>query len=135
MFMAALGIFPPRRRPSDPVAREGKAKPDRRSLEEVEREHRAIKKILAYPVLRVTQAELDALPRATADGGDADPNVCPIGAWLRCAPYAPLPGVAVVGHVVRGEDAICSQIGAPMSLPTRWMNRYRVEIIPEPAAA
>jgi hypothetical protein len=39
------------------------------------------------------------------------------------------PDVTVIGQIVRGEQAFCSQIGAPMSLPERFINRYQLKMV------
>ena len=73
----------------------------------------------------MSRAEFDHL----AQGKDLDLNTCPLGTTFVCKPFELLPGIVVVGQVVRGVDMFADQWGAGLSVPERGINRFRVEII------
>lgn len=81
--------------------------------------------ILRFSEKEMTKEYLAALPK----GETLDLYTCPIGTWFVCKPFPLLPDVIVVGQVVKGGDALCSQYGAGLSVPDRFVNRYRAKIV------
>jgi hypothetical protein len=90
----------------------------------LEERHRKIAGIRGFPEIRMSRCEFEKLPL----GKNLNLQTCPIGTRFVCTPWKFTPGITVVGQVVRGLDAFCSQIGAPMSVPERWVNRYRLAL-------
>jgi hypothetical protein len=85
------------------------------------------KRILSYPIKRMTQEEVDRLPR------DVEVDffrTCPIGSLFLCSSKTPeLEDLVVVGQVVKGDDMFADQWGGGLCVPDRGVNRYRLEII------
>ena len=54
-------------------------------------------------------------------------HFCGFGTFFRCKGSSTIEK-AVIGQLVRGEDALCSQYGAGLSVPERFVNRYRIRI-------
>lgn len=91
-----------------------------------------IHRIMRYPIAKFTRKKFDALPKLK----ELKLYECPMGTWLSWPDFEPaLPDVRVVGQVVPGLEAIAEQWGAGMSIPERYVNKYRVEFIAEPALA
>ncbi len=84
------------------------------------------RQILNYPVRKLTHEEYIQIPEALSKAQLRD---CSLGSWFRCRPYEHLPDVKVVMQIVDGQNALVAQIGAPLSPPPRWGNRYRVEFV------
>jgi hypothetical protein len=95
------------------------------SLEELEQRRR----ILSYPVKRMTRQEYRELP--CGDVVDADfLNSCPLRTCFVCKPSDIAPEVIAIGQVVRAEDLICNQFGGGLlSLPKRGINRYLLQVV------
>lgn len=95
------------------------------AAEKRKRDVEAAERVWRFPVKQMSQAELDQL----AQGKDIDLKTCPLGTFFVCRPSELLPGVIVVGQIVRGLDMFCDQWGSGMFVPERGINRFRVEII------
>ncbi|MBP6858761.1 MAG: hypothetical protein KBC33_02935 [Candidatus Pacebacteria bacterium] len=96
-----------------------------RRKKKAQEEHRAIERILSFPIETLKLSELQLLKKAD----EIDLNNCELGTWFICRPFAPLPNVIVLGHIVKGEEAIMSQFGGRTCIPERWINRYRVKLV------
>ena len=75
-----------------------------------------------YPTLEMTQKEYDSLPRGKDIPKD-DLKYVPFGFRFRTSPDE-----NIIGEVVKGLDALADQAGAALSVPERFINRYRVAI-------
>lgn len=87
---------------------------------------RTAARVRSYPVRHLSQAELARLPK----GAGLNLYTCPLGTCFVCAPHPHLPReIVVVGEVVAGDQLLCDQWGAGLSLPDRGINRYRAEVV------
>jgi hypothetical protein len=82
-------------------------------------------KVLKWPQVQMTGEQFAALKSQKIDL-----QTCPLGTWFvykKPLPY--LPGVTIIGQVVKGLDMFCDQWGAGLSVPDRGARKYRLEII------
>ena len=78
-----------------------------------------------FPLLELLPAQYDALPRAECLEEDFF-KYCPLGTMFLCKGANSIDD-AVVGVLVKGTES--TQIGAPMSPPDRWIDRFRPVIV------
>jgi len=77
-----------------------------------------------YPSIEMTQKEYDTLTQGKDQPKDFLKYV-PIGFRFKTTPDE-----TIIGEVVKGLDALEDQVGAAfLSLPERFVNRYKVKII------
>jgi len=76
-----------------------------------------------YPIIQLTQSEYAQIPRAE-DLPRGFLNTCPIGTLFRCRGSN-----KIIGQLVKGDDALGEQYGAGLSVPERFVNRYRIQVI------
>ena len=88
------------------------------------------KSIVKYPIVELTQKEFDELPKSGSFGIDWLRNEAPFDFKFICKPSELVPDVVVMGHLVKGMEAICEQYGAGLCVPKKFINRYSVKIIP-----
>lgn len=86
-------------------------------------------KIMRFPIVELTQTQFDEIPKAGDFSTDYLRNEAPFDFKFICRLWEYLPEVIVMGHLVKGVEAICEQHGAGMSVPDKFINRYRVEIV------
>jgi hypothetical protein len=89
------------------------------------------KRVARYPVRQMSRKEYTRLKAASVD---LNLNTCRLETWFACKPDELAPDLIVVGQVVRGDELIASQLGAPMSVPKRGINRYRVQFTDPPSS-
>jgi len=77
-----------------------------------------------YPIMQMTRAQYDGIPCAENMPIDFL-ETCAIGTKFRCRGSS-----EIIGQVVKGDDAFCSQYGAGLSVPARFVNRHRARVIP-----
>ena len=80
-----------------------------------------------YPILELTPEEYDSIPRAEDRPKDFVKH-CPIGTKFRCMGSTTFEDT-VIGIVVEGKDALINQYGAGLSVPERFINRYKVRLV------
>jgi hypothetical protein len=98
-------------------------------LEEAMRRDRAeAAKFLKYPQVRFSHEDFIGIPKAESLP-EGFLHRCPIGTLFICK-KSDESEVTVVGQVVNGLDALADQWGSGMSLPERFVNRYRVVVDP-----
>lgn len=100
-----------------------KAEELRRQNEVRAREFRV--KFSRYPVREFSRPDFDQLPKNV---GTEFLKTCPLGTWFLCKPVEGVE-IIVVGQVVKGDDLLCDQWGAGLSVPERGINRYQVKIL------
>lgn len=99
-----------------------------------ERELARLKRIESrskFPPMEFTMAEYDALPRSEdliEEFGERHLYSANIGLKFKCTGGEKLEDT-VVGHLVKGNDAICEQYGAGLFVPERFVNRYEPVIV------
>lgn len=76
-----------------------------------------------FPELTLTKEEFLTLT-AGETLGENDLKYVPIGFRFKCRGDH-----EVIGVVVKGMDAITEQFGAGLSIPERFVNRYRAKIV------
>ena len=102
----------------------------RRSREEAIDRRERIEKIRDYQLVELTQKEFDKLPKAGDFIVEWLRNEAPIGFEFICRRADWIPDdLVVLGHLVKGKEAICEQYGSGLSVPEKFVNRYRVKIV------
>ncbi len=94
------------------------------------KEQRRKENIMRYPLVDLTQKEFEEIPKAGDFKVDWLRNEAPFDFKFICKPNELVPGMVVMGHLVKGVEAICEQYGADLlSVPKKFINRYRVKIV------
>jgi len=77
-----------------------------------------------YPVMQIKRAQYDKIPRAE-DLPEGFLETCEFGFLFRCRGSN-----NIIGKLVNGNDAIGDQYGTGLSIPKRFVNRYRTRVVP-----
>ncbi len=77
-----------------------------------------------YPEVEMSVNQLNEL-QIPVQGIDL--NAVPIGFQFRCCPSRHTSEI-VIGTVVKGEDAFVAQWGSGLSVPDRFVNRFKVKL-------
>lgn len=79
----------------------------------------------------MSKEDFETLPKAEAATRDFL-AACPLDTWFISSQSELVPGIIVVGQVVKGDDLIGSQYGAGLCVPERGINRYQLQLDPDP---
>lgn len=97
--------------------------------ERVARIPETLAKIRRLPVIKLTKAEFDKTPKAGSFTKKWLQKEAPFGFKFICRPFPECPkDLIVLGHLVKGVEAIASQYGAGLFVPEKFVNQYRVVI-------
>ena len=104
-------------------------KPRKKTWGEISEERRRIEK---YPIIEFTQDEFNKIPKSDSFTIEWLRKESFIGFRFICKPSeASLlkPEIIAMGEVVKGDDLVCEQWGAGLSVPAKGINRYQVRIV------